>query len=169
MITQERLKELLHYDPDTGVFTWKVSRGGVKAGSEAGSVHKHRLTHYRVVHIDDAQYKAHRLAWLYVTGKLPDGQIDHQDGNGLHNWIKNLRDVNNRQNARNARLNNRNTSGFVGVFFDNACRKWRAQIRTESGQKHLGLFTDIEDAIDARKAANIEHGYHQNHGRSDNG
>lgn len=165
MITQARLKELLHYNPDSGIFTWLASRRGrAKIGCEAGTILQARRTYYRVIGIDGDLHKAHRLAWLYIHGQLPANQIDHEDGNGLHNWSSNLRDVTNRENQRNARLRSDNTSGTAGVYFVKGRSKWRAQIRTESGNKHLGLFTNIEDAISARQAADVEYGFHGNHG-----
>ena len=166
MITQSRLKELLNYNPDTGVFTRKVTMGIYRAGSEVGHVFKHRRTHYRVIGADGGHYKAHRLAWLYVYGKLPDDQIDHEDGNGLNNSISNLRDVSNSGNQKNARLRLDNTSGVAGVSFYKSKNKWLARINTNSGRKCLGYFADIEDAIAARRAAEAEHGYHESHGRS---
>lgn len=166
MITQSRLKQLFHYDTDTGVFTRKVTMGVYRAGSEVGHIFKHRRTRYRVIGADGGHYKAHRLAWLYVYGKFPDDQIDHEDGNGLNNSISNLRDVYNSGNQKNARLRSDNTSGVVGVNFYKPYGKWLARIRTGSGRKCLGYFADIEDAIAARRAAEVEYGYHKNHGRS---
>lgn len=167
MITQATLKELLHYDPDTGVFTWRVRPSRrVYIGDEAGSVYQRGNACYRDIKIDGVKYLAHRLAWLYTYSEFPAGQIDHIDGNGLHNWIINIRDVDNRENQKNSRLRSDNTSGTVGVSFDKASGKWKAQISTGSGRKRLGHFTDIKDAIAARKSAEVEYGYHENHGRS---
>jgi hypothetical protein len=165
MITQEYLKELLHYDPDTGVFTWLVDKGTAKAGCEAGCIRQAERTHYRRIRIDGEDHLAHRLAWLYIHGQLPENDIDHEDQNGLHNWISNLRDVTHRENQRNKRLSCNNTSGVTGVSFVKGSGKWLAQIDTESGKKHLGRFSDIKDAISARQAAEITYGYHPNHGR----
>jgi hypothetical protein len=116
--------------------------------------------------LDGIMYKAHRLAWFYTYGKIPADQIDHIDGDGLNNRINNLRDVTSRQNSRNARLIWNSKSGTMGVSFCNEKGMWRARINTNSGRKHLGRFIDIEDAIAARKAAEIEYGYHENHGRT---
>lgn len=166
MITQERLKELLHYNPETGVFTWKVSKGPkAKSGSDAGCDLQRKRTYYKQIGIDGVRYYAHRLAWLYVHGKLPKNDIDHEDGDGLHNWINNLRDATNRENCKNRRLSCLNTSGVIGVNFDKRSGKWHARIGTMSGFKHLGYFTSIDAAIAARKAAEVKYGYHQNHGR----
>jgi hypothetical protein len=164
MITQEQLKELLHYDPDTGFFTWKVRRKGVALGSEAGTNAKKKQKYYRQINIESTLYLSHRLAWLYVHGKFPDGQIDHIDGEGLNNRITNLRDVTNRENSMNRRIPINNNSGVIGVSFDKQNGKWLAQISTELGNKNLGRFADIEGAVAARKAADIKYGYHENHG-----
>ena len=166
MLDQKRLKEMLNYDPDTGIFTWRI-RAAKKThiGDQAGSIFKHRNTHYRQIMLDGSHYKAHRLAWLYMHGKWPEGQIDHKDGNGLHNWAKNLRDVNNCENQRNCRISSNNTSGVIGVSFHKKSGTWSANIGVNSKQKGLGYFIKMEDAIEARKRAEIEFGYHKNHGR----
>lgn len=167
MITQTRLKELLHYDPDTGIFTWLVSRGRVKTGDVAGS----RLTvvsgkSYRQIRIDSKNYLAHRLAWLYTHGQLPSHEIDHINGAGADNRLSNLRSVTRSENNKNARLQCNNSSETAGVYWGKAKRKWQAQIRVDSKCLYLGSFEDINDAIEARKEAEIKHGFHPNHGES---
>ena len=167
MLNQKRLKELLQYDLDTGVFTWKVRAAtNTKIGSEAGSVVKDTRTYYRFIMISNKSYYAHRLAWLYVHGKWPKNQIDHEDGNGLHNWIKNLRDVTNRENSMNSRMFSNNTSGFSGVSYHKRDGNWRAYISVDSKQKHLGNFDNIDEAVSARKAAEVKYGFHPNHGQA---
>lgn len=166
MITQERLKELLHYDPDTGVFTWISNMNqNVRAGDEAGCITRDGQTHYRSIGVDGSLYKAHRLVWLYTQGDLPHHQIDHIDGNGLNNLMSNLRDVTHRENGKNARLRSNNKSGVNGVCYHKLSGKWRARIKTQSGYKDLGNFDDIKDAIAARQIADVKHGYHDNHGQ----
>lgn len=165
MITQKRLKELLHYNPETGSLTWKVDKARAKAGDEAGSIRYNRHPQYREVKIDGAMYMTHRLAWLYIHGDLPEDQIDHIDGNGLNNQLSNLRDVSPFENQRNRRVGKANTSGTMGVTFCSDRGTWRARINTESGRVHLGFFADIKEAIAVRKAAEVEFGYHENHGK----
>ncbi len=168
MITQERLQELLHYNPDTGVFTWKVrTSNSVHVGDIAGN----RFTKadgksYLQIQIDYKLYKAHRLAWLYTHGQFPEGEMDHINGDGTDNRLINLRDVTSSENSRNRRLQSNNASGTCGVSWYESRRKWRAEIRADSKRLHLGLFENIQDAIAARKAAERKHGYHPNHGQS---
>ena len=84
-LSAERLKELLHYDPDTGVFTRRVSRGPARAGSVAGADTRDG---YRKIHLDYKFYLMHRLAWLYTHGEFPTEFIDHIDGDRANNRIQ---------------------------------------------------------------------------------
>ncbi len=174
MITQSRLKECLTYDSETGVFIWlertrshfKTDRGckifnSRDAGKPAGSEYtpKRRRTSYLVIRIDGIQYRAHRLAWLYVHGKWPDNSIDHIDGNGLNNRIENLRDVTSRENSMNRKTQLNNTSGVTGVRWHKGAKKFEAHIKINGKFKYLGLFTTLEAAAAARAVANEKHGY----------
>lgn len=157
-LTPDRLKELLSYDAESGVFTWISSRGNyVKAGRIAGSINP---THgYLGISVDGRVYRAHRLAWLYVHGRWPVDQIDHIDGDKLNNRIANLREATATQQQHNRGLSKRNKSGFKGVYWKRDVRKWHAQIRIAGRIKHLGDFTDLEDAAAAYAAeAAIHHG-----------
>jgi hypothetical protein len=100
-----------------------------------------------------------------MHGEFPTYQIDHIDGDGLNNRLENLRDVTQLENLRNMTLYRNNTSGRIGVCFVKREGKWCAQIGTKSGSKHLGHFSNFDDAVTARKAAEVELGYHENHGR----
>jgi hypothetical protein len=167
MLTQNDLKDLLHYDPDTGVFTWLVSRGTVRAGAEAGALHtKRNGKKYRQIMLFGKNYKAHRLAWFYVHAEFPSGEIDHIDGNGLNNKLDNLRAVTRTENCKNLRIPKHNTSGYPGVSWHKRRQKWRADININGKQKHLGLFENIDDAAEAYQAAAKAAGYHENHGKS---
>ncbi len=178
MITQEYLKECLHYDPDTGVFTWLArpethfKRNHVHhtcntrlAGKHAGTYTKAGRIIYRRITIDDALYMSHRLAWLYVFGEFPDGFIDHIDGDGSNNRLVNLRNVNHRENCKNRRMNSNNNTGLMCVSLYKGRGNCHARISTPDGRKHLGYFSSLADAIEARKAAELEYGYHPNHGK----
>lgn len=163
-LTQDRLKELLHYDPDTGVFTWKVSRGNARAGSVAGSVDGHHG--YWLIGIDGGNHRAHRLAWFYVYGTQPDEQIDHINGVRSDNRINNLREATNSQNQRNTGARSHNTSGFKGVRWHKASGKYCAAIQHKGKRHHLGLFSGPDEAHAAYcKAADDMHRDFANHGR----
>jgi len=162
MLTQQTLKSILHYNPDTGIFTYLIANSNrVKVGDIAGCLHPNG---YIYIQINYKPYRAHRLAWLYMYGKFPDNQVDHINGIRSDNRIVNLRDVTNQENGRNRRITKRNTSGFTGVCWYKQCSKCQAQIRVNSKQIHLGLFDNKEDAIATREQANIDYGYHINHG-----
>jgi len=163
MLTQERLKELLHYDPDTGVFTWLVSKGRGKAGSEAGTLNK---IGYRILGFDGKMHRAHRMAFLYMEGEIPKEEIDHINRDKGDNRWSNLRHVSRSVNMRNRPLVSNNRSGVIGVCWSKSTGKWQVLISIESGkQKHLGVFEDFDEAVAVRKAAEVEHNYHENHGR----
>jgi hypothetical protein len=155
-LTQSRLKELLHYDPDTGVFTWikKSSRfSNNVVGSIAGSINSEG---YRHIHIDRKNHKAHRLAWLYVFGGFPNGIIDHVNRNKLDNRLRNLREANYSSNNQNHRISKRNTSGITGVYWYKPTQKWCAKASIGGALRHIGYFETIEEAIAARKTAEKE-------------
>lgn len=146
--TLERVREVLHYDPETGVFTWLVSTSNrAKVGDVAGCPIKKG---YWQIGLDENQIKAHQLAWFYMTGTWPEHEIDHIDRNKLNNAWSNLRDGSggvNYQNQVDPRTNN--TSGFRGVSWSTSKRKWRATFAS----KHLGYFTTPEEASAAYWAA----------------
>ena len=161
MVTQEELKELLHYNPDTGIFTRIASRGSVKAGYIAGCLDKDG---YITIKINCKTYKAHRLAWFYVHGKWPKHKIDHINHVRADNRIANLRCATCRENNKNSSLRKDNTSGVCGVCWYRPKKKWASQIMVNGMNVCLGYFTDKFEAICARKSADNKHGYHANHG-----
>lgn len=161
MLTAERLRELLHYDPDTGVFIRRVqSSPRIKVGDVAGDVRQVRRDgFYRRISVENRRYAAHRLAWLYVHGEWPpDGfDIDHIDGDGRNNRITNLRLATRSQNGANRRLQVNNASGMKGVSFYRKTKKWKAQISVRGHVKSIGYFKTIEEAAAAYRAAASEH------------
>ena len=162
-LTQKELKEVLHYDADSGVFTWLASRSNrIKQGDVAGYINK--VHGYRVIKVNGKLYKAHRLVFLYMTGKFPPDEIDHLNHLRYDNRFVNLRHATRVENSRNRSMNSNNTSGFNGVYWHEGASKWRVRIRVNGKDKHLGLFTDMDDAIIARKKANVENEFHANHG-----
>jgi hypothetical protein len=163
MLTQERLKELFHYDPETGVFTRLVRTSS--QGNLGVIKNKLHIYGYLYVGIDGKAYRAHRLAWLYVHGRFPLGEIDHVNHDRADNKIANLREVTSQENSRNAAKGINNTSGFVGVTWEKANSTWRSYIQVNRKRINLGSFQNKQDAIAAREAANIKYGFHDNHGK----
>lgn len=146
ILTAERLKEMFHYDPLTGVFNRRISSGRSRAGSFVGWVEHDG---YLRVCIDKKKYSLHRLAWLYVFGHDPKGEIDHIDGCKTDNRICNLRDVPRQTNAENARLAHRhNKSGLLGAH-GKKTGKFESWIQASGTRHYLGLFDRAEDAHDA--------------------
>jgi len=152
MLTQERLKELLDYDPETGVFVWKVRRGRVKAGGVAG--YKMPVG-YIYLQIDGIPYYAHRLAWFYTYGAWPAEEIDHINRVRHDNSISNLRDIAHIKNLWNSHRRG-NSTGFTGVYWSKEKEKYYSQIRAHYVCKHLGYFDTPEAANAAYMAAKSE-------------
>lgn len=155
-LTQERLKELLHYDPETGVFTWLEDRGGRKAGDIAGC--KKRT--YNVISVDDRIYRAHLLAWFYMTGEWPKPFLDHKDTDKHNNAFSNLRIATKSQNMANVGLIKTNNSGLKGVSRyragDAYGKPWQAGISKDGKQIHIGHFATKEQAHAAYVAKSQE-------------
>lgn len=152
MITQDYLKHFLDYNSNTGVFTWKINRTkNTKAGDVAGY---NMPDGYIRITLGGIKYKAHRLAWLYVNGVMPELMIDHINGNPSDNRIQNLRLATDNQNQYNKKISINNTSGIKGVSFHKPSKRWQASIRINGKRLHLGYFDDIKIAesiiIDAR-------------------
>jgi len=158
-LTQNRLKELLHYNPDTGIFSYKI-RGGKGKRLTCGHMHEG----YMRMTVDGKRYMTHRLIWLYVYGHLPKEQIDHKNQNKSDNRISNLRAVDARGNCKNRPLRKDNKSGFNGVCWIKRLGKWASQVNNGHTNVTLGMFLNKEDAINARKAADVQYNYHPNHG-----
>lgn len=154
LVTAERLRELLHYDPSTGLFTRRVSLSNDgKPGDPAGSV-PNKVTGYVAVSVDGRLYYAHRLAWLYVHGVWPQN-IDHRNGNRADNKLDNLRECSKSENAQNQKRKTNNRSGFVGVHFDSVTGRWRASIRISGKTTKLGRFDTREEAAAAYAEAKL--------------
>ena len=158
MLTQTELKSLLHYDAETGIFTWKVNGNkSVKIGNVAGN----NTRGYLSISIKNKNYFLHRLAWLYVYGKLPDLDIDHINRIKNDNRIKNLREVSKSQNSQNQeKSHSTNKTGVLGVTINikNGRKSYRAIIGVNGKNIHLGYFKDLEQAkITYLKAKEIYH------------
>lgn len=160
-LTQEYVRSLFDYDPETGVLTWKtrpvsdfVSPGAYKAwntkyaGKKAGYPQK---TGYLTVRINGENALVHRVIWLYLFGEIGDLDIDHADRNRSNNCIENLRLATRSQNIYNTSLSTRNTSGARGVAA--RCGKWTAKIVQNGRTVHLGTFCTLVEASEAYQAA----------------
>lgn len=159
-MNQKRLKEVLNYDPKTGIFRWKIHRMyNARAGDIAGSMHNGG---YRSIGIDNKMYLVHRLAWLYVHGHFPK-EIDHINHDKRDNRIDNLRNVTHLENGRNMSITKNNTSGIPGVYWCKKSKKWKAHIQFDGEYKYLGLFDDINLAKQVREKAKKKYNYHPNH------
>lgn len=145
-LTQAQLKELLSYDPETGVFTWL---NGKLAGKKAGP----NSNGYLFIGINNKSYSQHRLAWLYVYGLFPIKVIDHINGIISDNRICNLRECSDLENSWNAGVGRGNTSGFKGVSWHKPPNnKWRAQIKVFGKNILIGSYQTAELASAAYQA-----------------
>lgn len=163
MITQDLLKSVLDYCPETGIFNWKIDRRGkIKSGYVAGTVNKFGYSQIRVF---GKIYKSHRLAWLYVYGENPLLDIDHINNNRLDNSIKNLRVADRAENGWNSKLSKNNTTGVKGVNWDATANSYKARISKNGVTYCIGRFKNIEDAKAAiERARDRLHGEFSNHG-----
>lgn len=140
--TQRRLKELLGYNPTTGIFTWRVRRGGsANAGSIAGMVGNFG---YRFIGIDGWKYPEHRLVWVFIHGKWPK-ELDHINRDRADNRLLNLRIVTRSENCSNRGLSRNNTTGFKGVY-NCGDRGWSAVIRVRGNKMWFGYFDTALEA-----------------------
>ena len=179
--TPEELRKLLRYEPDTGKLFWRERTPDMfedgkqsadtacrqwntrRAGKEAFTTDSG--TGYRQGRIFTRAYLAHRVIWAMAHNEWPEEQIDHINGVRDDNRIENLRSVSNSENSKNQKLSSANTSGHMGVYWLPKTRKWLAQIKVNGRGLHLGHYTEKDDAVAARKAAEAKYGFHENHGR----
>ena len=168
-ISQEMLKERIHYDRETGVFTWlDVEVNGYKVRNKRAGCTNGRG--YVIIGFSVAGkpyiLTAHRLAWLYEYGEFPSGSLDHINHDKTDNRIINLRIASHRENSRNRSMQSNNTTGHNGISFRKPRNKYLAYIKVNYKQKHLGSFENIEDAAKAVKEARAHYGFHVNHGQT---
>lgn len=162
MLTQERVKELFDYDPETGILTRKITVSNQVAGKQAGYASQEG---YRDIGIDRKSYRIHRIIWLYIYGEFPPDQIDHINRIRNDNRLANLRLSSCAKNPLNKGKYRCNSSGHTGVSWHRTQKKWQAGIRKNGKQYYLGIFANIEDAIAARKAAERKYDFDPNHGK----
>ena len=162
-LTAERLRSTLDYNPETGVFTWKVGRRRVKKGSIAGSPN---TSGYRYIKVDGRRYIAHRLAWLYYYNEWPKGHLDHKDRNRANNAISNLRECTFSENPQNS-TRSRGSSKYRGVCWCKRANKWVARISVNNKVIYLGVFDDELEAANAYKQAKEKyHPFYWKEGKS---
>ena len=143
-LTQARLRELLHYDPETGFFTWRVSTAqSVQTGDRAGSMSSWG---YWRIEVEGRRYKSHQLSWLYVYGQFPEKRLDHKNRNRTDNRIANLREATPPQNNANSKTQRNNTSGLKGAHWRGGRHKhgWRSTVTYNRKRIHLGIFPTPE-------------------------
>ena len=150
-ISLEFLKQILNYDPETGIWITRVKRK-LSAGSVAGWVDKDG---YTILTINCKNYRSGRLAWFYMTGDWPPVKVDHKDTNRANDKWGNLRLATNSQNGANRSVQANNSLGVKGVFFNPSCRlrPYLAGIRVDGKSKHIGSFSTIEEASEAYQNA----------------
>ena len=172
-ISQEYLKSIINYNPESGAMTWKfrspTSRknkhfNAIWGGKEAGKTDVTKTgSKYKRITIDKRSYATHRLAFLYMLGYFPV-EVDHNDRDGLNNSWNNLSESTRPENMLNKSRYKSNTSGVTGVSWHKREQKWSARITVEGKRVTLGSFDNIEDAESIVKSERIKHGYTKGHG-----
>jgi hypothetical protein len=143
LLTQEKLKQILHYDLETGVWTWIIKTNKQRKSKIAGTFYGR----YQRISIDKKLYQAHRLAFLYVYGSMPVLEIDHIDGDGFNNKFSNLREVTHSVNLQNRKKADRdNKTGFLGVSYNNGMKAFSAVIYSKGKRIHLGYKQSAVEA-----------------------
>lgn len=149
-LNHKYLLSILDYNPSTGIFIWKKSRGRVSAGSIAGG----EITDgYIGIRIDGTRFMAHRLAWFYCFEEWPESLLDHEDTDPSNNAIENLREASNSSNNMNKGVMSISTTGYTGVTFDKSRNKYMVRVSINGVSKNLGRFNTIEEAIAVREFA----------------
>lgn len=179
MIDIDLARTAVAYDPETGLFRAKEApassfkdgkrsaqaranlRNGMMRDRQCGTQNERGYVRVRIL---GASVYAHRLAWALTHGQWPN-KIDHINGDRSDNRIANLRSVDSLENGHNQRLRKNNTSGVLGVRWNKNAQKWIARIFFNGREINLGAFENRDDAVAARSQAEIEHGFHPNHGR----
>ena len=151
------------YDAYLGELSWRVDRGRIRANSVISS--KGGAGYVKVM-LNKKTYLAHRIAWLMTTGVMPNGYIDHINGNRDDNRFSNLRVVDRATNSKNRKMGSNNTSGVTGVSWYKRHKKWVAQTAVNGKMKHLGYFDNVKDAERAiNEARKLDGDYTKRHGK----
>jgi hypothetical protein len=161
-MNQKYLKRILRYDPETGLFIRLVTvTSNANKGDIAGCTHQG----YIKISIMSRIYMAHRLAFLYINGSFPKQEVDHISHDGTDNRWVNLREVTPQDNCKNRSIQCNNTSGFMGVSWHKYTGMWRARIKIDGVDTHIGTFESKSSAVLARINAEEKYGFHINHGQ----
>jgi hypothetical protein len=169
----ETLRQLIRYDPETGKLHWNFRDASYFSSKTQYKVWNKRFAHkeaftadcgigYRQGAVLGVGLKAHRVCWALYYGEWPENQIDHINHDRADNRIVNLRNVTVSENCRNRSRPSNNVSGYIGVSAHG--EKWVARLKMDGVDHYLGLFSTIEDAVAARRKANSQNAFHQNHG-----
>jgi hypothetical protein len=159
----DELKKLFYIDEDWQL-RWKVKKAKqIKIGAIAGTT---SVFGYRSVTINNRHYRVHRIIWALHYGEWPTGHLDHINGIKDDNSIENLRVATTTENARNQKLFVTNKTRLPGVSWNKATNKWESYIYDRCQKKHLGTSEDFFEVVCARKSAELQYGFHANHGRS---
>ena len=150
-LTQEEVRQLLDYNPETGELRWKVDRSRMKVGMVAGCVDS--STGYLKIGINGKRYPMHRVIWLWWYGYFPESEVDHIDRDPSNNRLINLREVSRTCNSRNCGTGARNKSGVKGVFWYARYGKWQSSIMVDYKEKQLARHADFTEAVAHRLAA----------------
>ncbi|AUR82102.1 hypothetical protein NVP1021C_39 [Vibrio phage 1.021.C._10N.222.51.F9] len=176
-LTQSQLKQLLHYNPETGVFTWLprpetmfASKAAYKCWNakyphkKAGSIDTTNRVNYIRIVIHNKTYAAHKLAFLYMENRIPDVKVTHVDLDTLNNSWGNLKESTDLEVQSNRKLTSGSKSGVLGVKIKKN-GKYEVCIRKNSKYMYIGCFSDFFEAVCARKSAEKKHQFHTSHGR----
>ena len=176
--TPDYIREVLDYNADTGDLIWKERKddnrfnanfAGKKIELRQSDDGKSRHQINFITNGGTASKKIYyaRVVWCWVHGEWPDSDlvVDHINGDSFDNRIQNLRVISRAENSKNRKVGARNTSGHMGVTWDESMKKWRAGIHSNGNKITLGFWKDKADAVQARKDAERKYGYHENHGR----
>lgn len=181
MLNPSVIGDLLRYEPDTGFLFWLHRRvdhfaagrhtarhscakwNAIYAGKKAFTCQMDNG--YLQGRIFGGAFLAHRVIWALMTGAWPVEQVDHINGDRADNRWGNLREVSHAENGRNVKRPSDNSTGVMGVCLPKRTGTWVAYITAAGRRIHLGSFATLEEAAAARRSAEIEHGFHPNHGR----
>lgn len=166
--TQERLRQLFMYEEETGRILHNNPKYPARKGKEAGREHRRggRDVQYRKVKVDGREVFSHRVAWILNNGDIPEGMtLNHKDHDGMNNRLDNLELVTPDQHQLDRPLSKSNTSSCNGVSWYRPYGKWVAKISVNGERIHLGYFDDFEEAVEARKEAERDFGFSENHGK----